>query len=169
MTLFIECMIGIVLFTSSVVPITLKDPLGSVGDYPPAIRERCIKLKLIPETKKRFTGKEIIKKTIAMIVFIPILAFIVFKFNGADSLLKGFIDSYIIWLAVDWYDAFILDCIWFCHSDKVKIKGTEDMTEYKDYLFHIKQSCIGTLLGLPVCLSVGLTIVLFVSVFHFTP
>src|SRR5699024_12343622 len=48
-----------------------------------------------------------------------------------------------------------LDCIWFCHSKKVRIPGTEDMEEYKDYRFHIRQSCIGMLLGLPACLAVG--------------
>ena len=37
----------------------------------------------------------------------------------------------------------------------VKVPGTEDMEEYKDYCFHIKQSCIGMLLGLPACLAVG--------------
>ena len=61
---------------------------------------------------------------------------------------QGFIESYLIWLIIDWYDALILDCIWFCHSRKVRILGTEEMKEYKDYRFHIKQSCIGMLLGL---------------------
>ena len=62
MTLLIECIVGIILFTLIVVPLTLKDPLGSVGDYPPAIRERCIELGLVSKTEKRFTTKELIKK-----------------------------------------------------------------------------------------------------------
>lgn len=161
MTLLIECMIGIILFALIVVPMTLRDPLGSVGDYPPAIKERCIELGLIPKTEKRFNGKEIIKKAIAMIIFIPIFSFVVYKFNGADTFLNGFIDSYIIWSVIDWFDAVVIDCIWFCHSEKVKIKGTEDMKEYKDYLFHIKQSCIGMLLGLPICVLVGLFVMIF--------
>ena len=52
MTLLIECIVGIILFTLIVVPLTLKDPLGSVGDYPPAIRERCIELGLVSKTEK---------------------------------------------------------------------------------------------------------------------
>lgn len=44
-----------------------------------------------------------------------------------------------------------MDCLWFCHSKKVVIPGTEGMKEYKDYLFHIKGSLKGMLLGLPVC------------------
>ena len=161
MTLLIECIIGIILFTLIVVPLTLSNPLKSIGDYPPAIKKRCIELKLIPKTEKRFSNKEIINKSIAMILFTILFSFIVYKFNGADTFIKGFINSYIIWLVIDWYDAIVLDCIWFCHSKKVKIKGTEDMKEYKDYLFHIKQSCIGMLLGLPVCILVGLLVIIF--------
>lgn len=161
MTLLIECIIGIVLFTLIVVPITLKDPLGSVGDYPPAIKERCVELGLIPKTEKRFSAKKLLKKTIAMIVFAVLFSFVVHIFNGADTFIDGFVDSYIIWLAVDWYDAIVLDCIWFCHSKNVMIKGTEDMKEYKDFLFHIGQSCIGMLLGLPVCAAVGALVMFF--------
>ena len=161
MVLLTECLIGIVLFTAIVVPLTLKDPIGSIGDYPPAIRQRCIELKLIPKTEKRFGAKEIIKKSAAMILFIPLFSFIVYKFNGADTFIKGFVDSYIIWSVIDWFDAAVIDCIWFCHSEKVKIKGTEDMKEYKDYMFHIRQSCIGMLLGLPVCALAGLFVMIF--------
>ena len=84
-----------------------------------------------------------------------IFAVILKQFNGADTFWKGVRDSYMIWLIIDWYDALVLDSIWFCHSKKVRIPGTEDMEEYKDYRFHIKQSCIGMLLGLPACLAVG--------------
>ena len=69
---------------------------------------------------------------------------------------QGFSESYVIWLVICWFDALVVDCGWFCHSPKVRIPGTEDMKEYHDYLFHIRQSLIGTLLGLPVCLLVGL-------------
>ena len=129
MVIIIESLIGILLFTILIVPLTLKNRLTSVGDYPPAIREKCMELGLIEKREQRFTK--------------------------ADILRKGFRDAYLIWLTIDWYDALVLDCIWFCHSKKVRIPGTEDMEEYKDYCFHIKQSCIGMLLGLPACLAVG--------------
>ena len=41
------------------------------------------------------------------------------------------------------------------------LRSKMDANEYKDYLFHIKQSCIGSALGLPVCLIVGLCVTLF--------
>ena len=155
MTIMIESLSGIALFTVLIVSLTLKDPLASVGDYPPAIRNKCIELGLIEDRRQRFTKADILRKGIAMVVFVFIFAFILKWLNGADTFWKGFWDSYLIWLIIDWYDALILDCIWFCHSKKVRIPGTEEMEEYKDYRFHIRQSCIGMLLGLPACLAVG--------------
>lgn len=161
LVIMIECLIGIALFTAVIVSLTLKNPLTSVGDYPPAIQKKCIELGLVSDRKKRFTKADYIRKGAALIVFAVFLAFVVHTFNGADTFLEGFGISYLIWLVVDWYDALVLDCIWFCHSRKVRIPGTEDMAEYKDYLFHIRQSCIGMLFGLPACLLVGMLVVLF--------
>ena len=161
MILFIECMIAIILFTAIVIPVALINPQYIVGDYPPEIIKRCVELKIIPERKTRFTKKEIIKKIIACILFVTILAFIVYKFNGADTFASGFINSYIIWLAVCWYDALILDCIFFCNVKRFRISGTEDMKEYKDYLFHIKGSIRGSLIGIFACMLVGLLVMLF--------
>ena len=47
MAVMIESLIGILLFTVLIVSLTLKNPLTSVGDYPPAIREKCMELGLI--------------------------------------------------------------------------------------------------------------------------
>ncbi len=44
MILFMEILIGMILFALIVIPGTARDPLGAIGDYPPAIRERCIEL-----------------------------------------------------------------------------------------------------------------------------
>ena len=167
MIILIESLIGIVLFTIIIVTFTVKEPLTSIGDYPPAIRKKCIELGLTTERKQRFTRADLIRKGIAAIAFVLIFAMVLIHFNGADTFEQGFIafwisirksvllESYLIWLIIDWYDALILDCIWFCHSRKVRILGTEEMKEYKDYRFHIKQSCIGMLLGLPACFAVG--------------
>lgn len=156
MALIIEIVLAIVLFTVLIVSLTLKNPLTSVGDYPPAIRARCIELGLIERQEQRFTKQDILRKAIALIVF----AFLLKHVNGTDTFWQGFRDAYLIWLAINWYDTLILDCIWFCHSKRVRIPGTEDMEEYKDYAFHIKQSCVGMLLGLPTCLAVEIIVTL---------
>ena len=160
LVIVIESLIGIVLFTAVIVSLTLKNPLTSVGDYPPAIQKKCIELGLIEDRKKRFTKADYIRKGAALIVVAVLFAVVLRKFNGADTFLEGFGISCLIWLIIDWYDALVLDCIWFCHSKKARIPGTEDMAEYRDYLFHIRQSCIGMLLGLPACLLTGLFVML---------
>ena len=156
MVVLIESVVGIFLFTMIIVLVTLKNPIASVGDYPPAIRKKCMELGLVEERKKRFTKGDIVRKTAAMLVFIAAFSWILKYFNGVQTFWQGFRDSYLIWLIIDWYDGLILDCVWFCHSRRVRIPGTEDMEEYKDYRFHIRQSSIGMLLGLPACIAVGL-------------
>ena len=57
MAVMIESLIGILLFTILIVPLTLKNPFASVGDYPPAIREKCMELGLIEKREQRFPGQ----------------------------------------------------------------------------------------------------------------
>ncbi len=35
--------------------------------------------------------------------------------------------AYALWNVVNWFDAIVLDCLWFCHDKHFVIKGTEDM------------------------------------------
>ena len=160
MILLIECIIGVLLFTAIVLPIALINPLYVIGDYPPKIIEKCIELKIIPQRETRFTKKEIIKKIFAMILFVFIFASVVHRFNGARTFFQGFINAYIIWVVIAWYDALVLDLIFFCNLKRFRIPGTEDMKEYKDYLFHIKGSIRGCLVGLPACALIGLLVTL---------
>lgn len=162
MILLIECLIAIVAFTLIVIPMDLKNPLGVISDYPPAIRKRCEELGLVEKTEKRFSAKDLVKKALAIIVLVVASVFVMIKVNHAETFWQGFFYTFIVWLAITWFDALILDCIWFCHSKKMRIPGTEDMREYHDYWFHIKQSCIGTFLGIPACAVVGLIVALIV-------
>lgn len=161
MILFWECLIAVLLFTLIVVPMTLRNPLASLGDYPPAIRARCEELGLVEKKERRFSKAELVRKIIAVLACAALLAFVLLKINGDRTFLKGFLDAYLIWLVITWYDALVLDCGWFCHSKRVRIPGTENMRAYRDYAFHIRQSLIGTLLGLPACLVVGLLVAIF--------
>ena len=101
MAVMIESLTGILLFTILIVPLTLKNPFASVGDYPPAIREKCMELGLIEKREQRFTMTDILRKGIALLAFVFILAVVLKQFNGADTFWKGFRDSYLIWLIID--------------------------------------------------------------------
>ena len=158
MLLIMESLIGIALFTLIVIPMDLKDPLAVIGDYPPAIRKRCEELGIVEKREQRLSGKDLIRKVAAVIVLVVLAVLVMIKINHADTFIQGFGYSYVIWLAITWFDALVIDCGWFCHSKRMRIPGTEDMKEYHDYLFHIKESAIGSLIGLPACAIVGLAV-----------
>lgn len=159
MIFWIEAAILCLFFTGMVVPSALKRPLNWVSDYPPAIQKRVAELGLLPERQKGTPPAFFARKFIAALLAAVLLALVLIFLNGAESFREGFLLSYGLWLVVDWYDALVLDCLWFCHSRRVVIPGTEDMTEaYHDYGFHVKMSMIGMVLGLPVCLLSGLIV-----------
>ena len=159
MVFFMEAVVLCLLFTALVVPSLIKDPLAWVSDYPPAIRERARELGLIPKAQGGLSAAVMMRKAVVSLVGAAVFALALVVFNGAETFREGFLLSYGLWLVMDWYDALVLDCLWFCHSKKAVIPGTEDLTAaYHDYGFHIKMSGIGMLLGLPVCLVAGLLV-----------
>ena len=161
MTFIMEAVIICLLFHLLVYRSLLKDPLQWVEDYPPAIAARVRELGLIPPVKSARSRGFIIQKTIKALVISVVMALIVVFVNHAETFRDGFLISYGLWLIVTWYDAFIMDCLCFAHDKRAMIPGTEDMVnEYHNYLFHIKMSGIGTLLGLPACALAGVLTVL---------
>lgn len=159
--ILLECVVACVLFTVVAGGMTYLKPLSMINSYPPAIQEKVLELGLITKEQKSRSIKSILKKLVALVLLVFVIAFVVHKFNDADSFFDGFKYSYILWLVVNFWDAIVIDCLWFCHSKRVIIKGTEGMKEYKDYWFHIKGSLIGCLYGLPACLLAGLFVCIF--------
>lgn len=157
MIFVIESIVVCVIFTVMILS-SMKNPLNQIYSYPPNIVKRVAELGLIEDTNPQVSNrwKAIRKKWPMIILFGIMIGVLVYFINDAHSFLKGFGVSYGVWLVVDWYDAFFLDMIWFCHSKKVRIPGTEDMVrDYHDYWFHIRSSFVGMLLGLPACLIAG--------------
>ena len=161
MVILIESIVACLLFTIIAGGMTYLKPLSMINSYPPAIQEKVLELGLITKEEKSKSIKSILKKIIALFLLIFIISFVVYKFNDANTFVKGFKYSYILWAIVNFFDALVIDCLWFCHSKRVIIKGTEGMKEYKDYWFHIKGALIGCLYGIPACLLVGLLVSFF--------
>lgn len=102
-----------------------------------------------------------VKKITAMAIFGILLGLLVRYVNGCTTFLRGCLTAYALWCVVNWFDAFVLDCIWFCHDKHFIIPGTEDMIkDYHDYWFHIKGGFIGMLLAIPAALVAGLITIL---------
>ena len=160
MTVFlIEAVVLCALFHLAILSQVRQDPAKRVYGYHPAIVERYIELGKIPEKKNPSILERIRKKWFAALVLGLLLGAIVFFVNGSRSFLNGFLVSYGLWLIVDWYDAFVIDILWLCHSKTYILPGTEDMTDiYRDYRYHIRGSCIGMLIGLPISLVIGFVV-----------
>ena len=156
MMFLIESIVLCVFFTLTVPLYGLRDPLAMIDSYPPSIVARAEELGLVPRGRKRRAPKVIAAKLAFCLIVAVVFAVMLRIFNGAVTFLSGFVTSFLLWLVVDWYDALVIDCLWFCHSKRCIIPGTEYMTAaYHDYGFHIRQSCIGIFIGLPVCLLTG--------------
>lgn len=157
MILLIEVLVLCLMFTGMVF-IMLKDPIKTVYNYPPKIQERVKSLDMykgkIPRTKNM-----LVTKAIASFVMLIIIALVLRYVNGCTSFLGAFGTGYLLWTIVNIYDALVIDCLWFCHSKKCILPGTEDMVkEYKDYFFHIKESLIGEVIGIVVCALAALVV-----------
>ena len=155
--IIIETIILGLLFTIMVYKLS-RNPIKELYNYPPKIQER---VKLLEQYKNDIPTqkKKISVKLVASLIIIIVISLIMKYINGYNSFLDGFKYSFIIWSIINWYDAIVLDCLWFCHSKQFIIKGTEDMVdEYHNYWFHIKGFFIGEFLALVICGIDGLII-----------
>ena len=160
MTFLIESLIACAVFTLFVFLMS-RDPVKTVFNYPPAIIERCKQLGLVDESNRPGGTGFYVKKVAALLVFGVLLGLLVRFANGCTTFWCGVLTAYALWCVVNWFDAIVLDCIWFCHDPHFVIKGTEDMTrDYHDYWFHIKGALIGMVLAVPAALIAGLIVIL---------
>ena len=160
MTFLIESLVACAIF-SLFVFLMSRDPVKTIFNYPPAIIERCKQLGLVDEGNRPGGTGFYAKKIAALLVFGVLLGLLVRSVNGCTSFLSGALTAYAIWCVVNWFDAIVLDCIWFCHNPHFVIDGTEDMTrDYHDYWFHIIGALIGMVLAIPAALIAGLVVIL---------
>lgn len=156
MVFLIESLVACALFTFFVLLMS-RDPVKTIFNYPPAIIERCDKLGLVDTSNKPGGVGFYAKKLTAMAAFGVLLGLLVRYVNGCTSFWSGGLTAYALWVVVNWWDAIVMDCLWFCHDKRFIIPGTEDMVnDYHDYWFHIRGALIGMLLGVPAALAAGL-------------
>lgn len=157
MIVVIECIILCLIFTLMVF-VMAKDPIKTLYNYPPKIQERVKSLDMYKD-KIPTTGNMLFAK-VGVSIFIVILVSLILKYiNGYNTFNEAFINSFLIWTIVNTYDAVVMDICWFCQDKRFVFKGTEDMIdEYHNYWFHIKESLIGEVIGLVLCIIIGLVI-----------
>lgn len=163
MLLAIESVIACIIFAAVILPTQYKDPVKYIMSYPPEIRKRVESLSQYKNSIKSTEKGHIVKKLIAVAVFIVLLAAVAY-FSGARNFQTAFLHVFILFFAVNLFDVLVLDIGVFCHSKKLRIAGTEDMDrEYKNYLFHVKGAMKGIVLGIVISLF-SASIVYIVSI-----
>ena len=157
MILVIESVVLCLVFTLMVYFMS-REPIKTLYNYPPKIQERVKSLDAykdkIPTRKNKLAAK-----LGACVLFVVVLSLILRYVNGYTTFLEAFGYGFLLWTIVNLWDAVVLDILWFCHDPHFVIKGTEDMvSDYHDYLFHIKGFFIGEALALVVCALAGLVV-----------
>ena len=159
----IEAVVLCAVFHLTIYLIIRFKPEWEIYSYPEPITRRWIELGKVPVKEVPSLSARLKQKLPAAVFLAALLGVPVYRLNGCRSFLSGFLVSYGLWLIVDWYDALILDCLWFCHSKTCVLPGTEDLVDaYHDYRHHIKSSVTGMVIGLPVCLLIGLAVQIIV-------
>ena len=157
MIIAIESVVLCLIFTL-MVWLMVRDPIKSLYNYPPKIQDRVKSLEeykdKIPTQKNKLAAK-----LGASVLFVVVLSLLLRYVNGYTTFLQAFGGGFLLWTAVNLWDAVVLDIIWFCHDPRFVFKGTEDMvSDYHDYWFHIKGFFIGEALALVVCAAAGLVV-----------
>ena len=160
MTFLIESIAACLAFTLFVFLMS-RNPIKQIFNYPPAIIERCRSLGLVDDSNRPGGPVFYAKKVVAMLCFGVLLGLLVRYVNGCTTFWSGALTAYALWCVVNWFDAFVMDCLWFCHDEHFIIPGTEDMAaDYHDYWFHIKGGFMGMALAIPAALMAGVIVIL---------
>lgn len=161
MLLFIQCIIACGLFSLAILPLVYKNPINHIMSYPKAIRKRVESLPEYQGMIKKTETRDILRKILGAVVFVVILALVSY-FSGAKTFKTAFWHSFIIGQSVNWFDVIVLDIMIFCNSEKIKIKGTEDMvSEYKSKTHHVIGGLQGTVFGVIVSVITGFLVSIF--------
>lgn len=158
MILFIECIIGCILFGVGIVGSVLINKEFWLQEYDPSVQKRYLSLhpEYRPVDATSSTVSIITKKIIACLLFIFILAVMVY-IAGARNFTYGFIYCYTIWLVVDWFDALVIDIVILANWKRARLPGTEDMD--KEYKSNKRKSIIDAFLGM----AIGIVIAIIVA------
>lgn len=145
-------------FTIVVIFSTKKNPLSGLHNLPIDIQERVYSL---PEYSGKVgkilsTKERIVKKVPALVLVLFVFAGLV-HMAGADSFLKGFGYTFMMWAIVKLYVALVLMCGWYAHSPSAWIKGTEDMkSAYQNYGFYVSSIPRSLLAGAATSVVIGI-------------
>ncbi len=152
MTFVIEGAVLCALFSLVIYLRVGRNPISGILSYPTAIRKRVESLPQYQGIAKRSEQKHLYLKVIGALLLALVLAVVVW-FSGMRDFWSAFLYGFGLFSVVNLWDLIVLDWVWFCHSKRFRIPGTEDMVkEYRDPWFHLKAFFLGCMIGLVVSL-----------------
>lgn len=163
MILAIECIAACILFGAFIILSVLRNKVSWINEYPEPVQKRYIELHPDSEIKEPegLSPRVIARKLSACLIFLVLLVGMVYL-AGAESFIQGTLFCYIIWFAVNAFDAIVIDLGVMMHWKKCRLPGTEDMDQ--EYKLLTKKSLVdglyGCLIGIPIALLTGLVIFL---------
>ncbi len=153
-TFIVQSIISCACFHFIIVYSVKKSPMSWFYDYPIAVQER---MRSLSEYEGKIPTKSfnLKKKFISAFVSIMILFCLAWS-AGTRNFLSSMCYSFLIWTTINFYDALVLDTIWFCHNKKVRFSGTEDLASvYENPKKHWVDFAIGSIIGMIVSIGVG--------------
>lgn len=154
MVVFIECIVACVLFTLLVAPSVVKNPLAWYHSYPKAIQARIASL---PQYEGKIpTQKRNLKKKIISLIIVCLVLTAVCLLTGKTTFPAAFLNMFAVAMSINLWDLIAMDLLWFCHSKRVRVPGTEDMDkEYRSVGRHFYGFALGTAIAVGAGLVVG--------------
>ncbi len=134
----LECVVMCGVFGAFVFRMMLVNPVSFIGDYPPEIQAQYYASQHREAEKEQMTFSTILRKVVAIIVFLFLFAWMA-HIAGAATFLDGLLFVYGYMLVLAAYDTCFLDWVLFANIKRVRLPGTEHMDrEYHQKWFHVK-------------------------------
>lgn len=149
----IESIVACALFTLMIKIATAKQREAFANDYPPVVTEKLRQKGMIAE-KPPIKKSDIIRKTIAIIIYAVLFALLLRYVNGITTFIKGALTAYALWLVVDWYDFLVIDVL-LAPFDKFYKEAGVSAFDKSAVCFHCKGSIKGMLIGIVFAPVVG--------------
>ena len=156
MIILIESIIACVIFTGIVIIATRNRREAFVNDYPPVVTDKLKDMGMIAE-KPPARKSDIIRKTVAILIFACVFALILRFINGITGFVEGALTAYLLWLVVDWYDFLVIDVL-CAPFDKFYRAAKVNAFDRSAVLFHFKGSVKGMIIGIVFAPLVGLAV-----------
>ena len=136
--IIIELLIMFLAFGFEVIGLLMISPLTFISDYPPEIQKTYYSTQNKEETKEKLNAIMLIKKIVALIVFMFVFAWML-HIAGAETFVQGLLLACVYILALFAWDTFFLDWVLFANIKRIRLPGTENMDkEYHQKWFHVK-------------------------------